>query len=132
MEEMNQEDRPLWDLLGKAERAKAPAGFADSIMAKISAVEQPAVPVPHGTWGRWKWSGAVAAALVVCVSLVISLQDSSVSQDTYAVQVVDDELLLDVAYASLGSESLQDAVCLLSSQESVADMSDSEIVGLVF
>ncbi len=132
MEDMNQ-DRPLWDLLGKAERAKAPAGFAESIMAKISAADQAAAPVSHGLWGRWKWCGTAAAAVAACLSLAITLQDSSESQDAYAAVQVDDELLLDAAYVSLGSESLQDAVCLISSQDdSVADMTDSDILGLIF
>lgn len=126
---MNQEDRPLWDLLGKAERSKASVGFAGAVMARIAAEEQTPVSVIHGSRLWWQWGGAAAAAVVAVLGLIISLQEPS-QQDALA--QVDDELLLDVAYVSLGSESLQDAVCLLSSQDSVADMSDSEIADLVF
>ncbi len=134
-----QDDWELWELLGKAERKKAPAGFAEAVMKRI-AEEQPSSAscqpeIREQSWGiSWKvWISAAAAVITVGLFLFSALEPTSQGVDELAVaDQVDDSYLVGAAYESLGSETLRDAVCLFSSQDSMEDMSDTEIAQLVF
>jgi hypothetical protein len=61
---MNQDDRKLWDLLGRSPRTDAPPFFAGKVMRQIEANTRPS---RLSTILRWLAPTAVAALVIIAV-----------------------------------------------------------------
>lgn len=122
------DDTELWDTLAKIPGRKTPAGFADAVMARIASEPQAAVKSLRGAWIPWS---AAAAALIGAAALVFEMvAPVSVHDDSLLVSI-DDEVLLDSAYESLGYELLQDAVCSVSSAD-MDHMGEADLTKTIF
>ncbi|MEG1507699.1 MAG: hypothetical protein RR373_03600 [Akkermansia sp.] len=129
---MDTRDQQLWDILGKLHRTKAPEGFADVVMARL-ALESQELQYTKKVSFLSLHRGMVAslAALIVGVVIAFCLMSPGAWLDPDELAQVDDEMLLDVAYLSLGDETLQDAVCRISSPD-VSSFGDRDLTEMLF
>lgn len=125
---MDHDDTELWNVLSRAPRRNAPAGFADSVMARIALESQEGRRGKRFCWVPW---GASAAAVIGFAALVFQMFAPVSIQDEGAMASINDEVLLDSAYESLGYESLQDAVCSVSSPE-MDNLGEAELTNASF
>lgn len=135
---MNDKDQQLWDLLGEAGRRHAPESFTRSVMERIALEQQAPAKT---TWislswfdkikdARFSYAVTAGAAAALCVLLVLTRVDSSQDPASLAAEV-DDEILLDLAFQSLGQEELQNAVYEIASIDA-RPIADRDLAELIF
>ena len=114
---MDQKDTEFWNMLADMPRRNAPEGFSATVMARIASEVQLAPVVKKDSRVKWVSWGGIAAALIGVVGFMSQMMAPESIQDDAVIASVDDQVLLDSAYESLGYESLQDAVCSVSSPD---------------
>lgn len=134
---MENQDQELWDLLGRAERREAPVGFADTVMRRIAREEQQAVEKRKRPWlGKFSissplaWSAVTGAAAMLCVALLLLESNGGGNSASLAAEI-DDEVLMDVAFSTLGDKELQDAVYQISSMDDSRQFADCNIAEII-
>ena len=95
---MNQEDRKLWDLLGRSPRPSAPPFFAGKVMRQIEASEAR----PSWIAGALRWLAPAAVAAVAIFALLprasapspVGVYDELTTLDLVEIANPDDYVLL--------------------------------------
>lgn len=135
---MDNKDQQLWDLLGEAGRRHAPEGFTRSVMEQIALEQQQPARTSWFclSWfdkikdARFSYAVTAGAAAVLCLLLVLTRIEPSQDPASLAVEV-DDEILLDLAFQSLGQEELQNAVYEIASIDA-RPIADRELAEMIF
>jgi hypothetical protein len=125
---MNSEDQKLWNMLGQATRVSAPADFSRSVMSRLEEA------TPCESWWHqhrgWMSMAAAVVAMLGITSLVYT--NINAQQEEELLAQVDEATVLDVAYISLGDDTLRDAVSVLATDDALAFVSgEQSLVDLI-
>ena len=88
------DDLPIKELFRPFREAKAPQGFADRVMARVTAELAPGHSWLHffglhGAAGRWAWAGGLAVAASVAMMILPSQPSLSVAPPDLSIYLAD-------------------------------------------